>query len=91
MRNASTGRLLLTEVEAKAILSAYGIPVNPTLTASSAAAAVAAAKKLGFPVVLKIHSPDISHKSEVDGVRVFLKDEAEVTRAYEDIIGRAKS
>jgi acetyltransferase len=83
--------LLLSEIEAKAILSAYGIPVNPTLTASSAAAAVAAAKKLGFPVVLKIHSPDISHKSDVDGVRVSLKDEADVTRAYEDIVARAKS
>jgi acetyltransferase len=83
--------LLLSEIEAKAILSAYGIPVNPTLTASSAAAAVAAAQKLGFPVVLKIHSPDISHKSDVDGVRVSLKDEADVTRAYEDIIARAKS
>jgi acetyltransferase len=83
--------LLLSEVEAKAILSAYGIPVNPTLTASSAAAAVAAAQKLGFPVVLKIHSPDISHKSDVDGVRVSLKDEAEVTQAYEDIVTKAKS
>jgi len=83
--------LLLTEVEAKAILSAYGIPVNPTLTASSAAMAAAVAKKLGFPVVLKIHSPDISHKSDVDGVKVSLKTEEEVTRAYEDIVGKAKS
>jgi acetyltransferase len=83
--------LLLSEVEAKAILSAYGIPVNQTLTASSAAAAAAAANKLGFPVVLKIHSPDISHKSDVDGVRVSLKDEAEVTQAYEDIVTKAKS
>jgi acetyltransferase len=83
--------LLLSEIEAKAILSAYGIPVNPTLTASSAAAAVAAAKKLGFPVVMKIHSPDISHKSDVDGVRLSLKDEVDVTQAYEDIVARAKS
>ena len=83
--------LLLSEIEAKAILSAYGIPVNPTLTASSAAAAVAAAQKLGYPVVLKIHSPDISHKSDVDGVRISLKDEADVTRAYEDIVAKAKS
>ena len=81
--------LLLTEIESKAILSAYGIPVNPTLTASSAAAAVAAAKKLGFPVVLKIHSPDISHKTDVDGVRIFLKTEEEVAQAYEDIVGKA--
>jgi acetyltransferase len=83
--------LLLSEIEAKAILSAYGIPVNPTLTASSVAAAAAAAKKLGYPVVLKIHSPDISHKSDVDGVRVSLKDEGDVTQAYEDIVAKAKS
>jgi acetyltransferase len=82
--------LLLTEIEAKAVLSAYGIPVNPTVTASSAGAAVAAAKKLGWPVVMKIHSPDISHKSDVDGVRVFLKTEEEVAQAFEDIVGRAR-
>lgn len=83
--------LLLTEIEAKALLSAYGIPVNPTVTASTAAAASAAARKLGFPVVLKIHSPDISHKSDVDGVRVLLKTEEEVTRAFEDIVARART
>jgi acetyltransferase len=83
--------LLLTEVEAKAILSAYGIPVNPTVTVSSAAAAAAAAAKLGFPVVAKIHSPEISHKSEVDGVRAFLKSEAEVAAAFGDIVNRARA
>jgi acetyltransferase len=83
--------LLLTEVEAKAILSAYGIPVNPTLTVSSAAAAAAVAKKLGFPVVAKIHSPEISHKSEVDGVRAFLKSEEEVAAAFGDIVNRARA
>jgi acetyltransferase len=82
---------LLSEIEAKAVLAAYGIPVNPTLTVSSVAAATQAAKKLGFPVVLKIHSPDISHKSDVDGVRVSLRDEGEVTQAFEDIVGRARS
>jgi len=83
--------LLLTEVEAKAILSAYGIPVNPTLTVSSATAAAAVAKKLGFPVVAKIHSPEISHKSEVDGVRAFLKSEEEVAAAFGDIVNRARA
>jgi acetyltransferase len=82
--------LLLTEVEAKAILSAYGIPVNPTVSVSSAGAAAAAAAKLGFPVVAKIHSPDISHKSDVDGVRTFLKSEEEVAAAFEDIVNRAR-
>ncbi len=83
--------LLLTEVEAKAILSAYGIPVNPTVTASSAEAAAAAAKKLGFPVVAKIHSPEISHKSDVGGVRAFLKSEEEVAAAFEDMVSRARA
>ncbi len=83
--------LLLTEVEAKAILSAYGIPVNPTVTASTAAAAAAAAKKLGFPVVAKIHSPEISHKSDVDGVQAFLKSEEEVAAAFEDMVNRARA
>jgi acetyltransferase len=82
---------LLSEIEAKAVLSAYGIPVNLTLTASSATAAVKAAKKVGYPVVMKIHSPDITHKSDVDGVRLSLKDEAEVAQAYEEIIARAKA
>lgn len=83
--------LLLSEVEAKAILSAYGIPANPTVTVPSSAAAAAAAKKLGFPVVAKIHSPDISHKSDVDGVLAFLKSEKEVTAAFEAIVGRARA
>jgi acetyltransferase len=83
--------LLLTEVEAKAILSAYGIPVNPTVSVSSASAAAAAAKKLGFPVVAKIHSPEISHKSDVDGVRAFLKSEEEVAAAFEDIVNKARA
>ncbi|WP_449245210.1 bifunctional acetate--CoA ligase family protein/GNAT family N-acetyltransferase [Desulfobacca acetoxidans] len=83
--------LLLTEVEAKAILSTYGLPVNPTVTVSSAAAAAAAAKKLGFPVVVKIHSPEISHKSDVDGVRTFLKTEEEVAAAFEEIVNRSRA
>ena len=81
---------VLTEIESKAILSAYGIPVNHTVAASSAAAAVKAAKAMGFPVVLKIHSPDISHKSEVDGVRIHLHQEADVLAAYEEITGKAR-
>lgn len=80
----------LSEIEAKAILSAYGIPVNRTVSVSSAPAAVAAAEKLGYPVVLKIHSYDISHKSEVDGVRTHLKSAAEVQEAFHEIVARAQ-
>ncbi len=85
------GAGLLTEVESKAILSAYGIPVNRTVSASSASAAAEAAKAIGFPVVVKIYSHDITHKSDVDGVRLHLRSEAEVSAAFEEITSRARS
>src|SRR5208337_3568443 len=65
---------ILTEIESKAILSAYGIAVNRTVVASSPPAAAAAAKGMGFPVAVKIYSPDITHKSDVDGVRLHLRN-----------------
>ena len=82
---------VLTEIESKAILSAYGIPVNHTVAASSAAAAAEAAKNIGFPVVVKIFSPDITHKSDVDGVRLRLQSEQEVAAAFEEITSRARN
>ncbi|MGO9018565.1 MAG: GNAT family N-acetyltransferase [Syntrophobacteraceae bacterium] len=81
---------VLTEIESKAILSAYGIQVNPTVAASSPSAAAEAAKGIGFPVVVKISSPDITHKSDIDGVRVYLRSEHEVTAAFEEITSRAR-
>ena len=80
----------MSEIEAKAIFSAYGIPVNRTVSVSSAEAAAEAAAEIGFPVVAKIHSYDISHKSDVDGVRVNLKTPEEVMEAYSQITGRAR-
>jgi acetyltransferase len=80
----------LSEIEAKAIFSAYGIPVNRTVSVSSAEAATEAAGEIGFPVVAKIHSYDISHKSDVDGVRVNLKTPQEVQEAYNEITSRAR-
>ena len=82
---------MLTELESKAILSAYGIPVNPTVAASSAADAASVAQMIGFPVALKINSPDVSHKSEVDGMRFNLQNEKEVMAAYEEIITAVKA
>jgi acetyltransferase len=84
------GEKVLTEIESKAILSAYGIPVNRTIVASSPPAAAEAARSIGFPVVVKIYSPDISHKSDVDGVREYLRSEQEVTAAFEEITSRAR-
>ena len=61
------GRTLLTELEAKQILSAYGIPVVESRTAYTAEAAVACAEAIGFPVVVKLISKTITHKSDVGG------------------------
>ncbi len=77
---------ILTELESKAILSAYGIPVNHTVAASSAPDAAAVARDLGFPVVMKINSPDITHKAEAGGVRLHLHSESEVLAAFHEMI-----
>ena len=76
-------RSLLSEWETKRILSAYGIPVVDTRLATSADAAVAAATAIGFPVVVKLNSSLITHKSDVGGVVVNLQDAAAVRGAYE--------
>jgi len=85
------GHHLLTESESKALLSAYGIPVNRTAAASSSAEAAKAAAELGYPVVLKISSRDITHKSQAGGVVVNLQNESGVIEAYDRIIGNARS
>jgi acetyltransferase len=85
----SDGREMLDELEAKAVLRAYGIPVVPTVeVAPTADAAVAAAREAGFPAVLKILSPDISHKSDVGGVRLNLHDEDAVRHAALQMLER---
>jgi acetyltransferase len=83
------GRELLDEVEAKAVLQAYGIPTVPTeATAPTADAAAKAADRLGYPVALKILSPDISHKSDVGGVALGLADEAALRGAVARMLDR---
>jgi acetyltransferase len=77
------GRTLLTEAEAKEVLAAYGIPVAPAIACRTADEAVAAAGRLGFPVVLKLLSTTVTHKSDVGGVQLDLTDEAAVRRAFE--------
>jgi len=69
----SAGREILTEVEAKEVLGAYGIPVVVTRVATSPAEAVRLADEMGFPVALKILSPDVTHKSDVGGVALNLE------------------
>jgi acetyltransferase len=86
-----TENKLLTEMESKELLSAYGIPVNKMALAASGEEAVEMAKAIGFPVVLKINSRDISHKSDAKGVLLDLKNEQEVSKGYEQIIRNAQS
>ena len=82
---------LLTEMESKALLSAYGIPASRVETAATRAEAVKIAKNMGFPVVLKINSRDITHKSDAKGVLLDLKNSQEVSIGFEQIIQNAKS
>ena len=68
-RAASSGRTLLTEIESKEILELYGIPTVPTRRAKSGEGAVNEAEKIGYPVVLKVHSEIVTHKSDVGVVQ----------------------
>ena len=76
------GAATLMEAAAKSAFAAAGLPVVAEHRAKDAAAAVAAAEKLGFPVVLKLDSPDVAHKTEVGGVELNLTDAAAVTAAF---------
>lgn len=79
------GRTILDEVESKKILQAYGIPVVPTEVAHSAKEAVSLAERMGFPVVLKLYSRTITHKTDVGGVKLNLNNSEAVRQAYEEI------
>jgi len=81
----ASGRTIMTETEGKGLLSAYGITVVETRVAESADRAVALAADLGYPVVLKLNSLTITHKTDVGGVKLNLKDEAGVRKAFAEI------
>jgi acetyltransferase len=81
----SQGRFLLNEVESKQLLSLYGIPTVDTRAAASEDEAAKLAAELGFPVVLKVLSETIKHKTDVGGVKLNLRDEASVRSAYRAI------
>jgi acyl-CoA synthetase (NDP forming) len=85
-RAKKDGRTVLTEIESKQVLAAAGIPVAEAHLATTAEEAGKAAKKVGFPVVIKIVSPDITHKSDVGGVRVGLESQKEVIAAFEEML-----
>ena len=77
---------VLTEHHAKALLAPYGLPESRERLATSAADAAEAASALGFPVALKIASPDMPHKTEAGGVVLGLQDQHSVAAAYDQII-----
>jgi len=85
---ADKGEILAEDVS-KTLLEAYGIPVTKPLPAKTSAEAIKIADLMGYPVVLKIHSPDISHKTEVGGIALDLLDREMVWQAYERIMSAA--
>jgi len=80
-----SGRTILTEYESKQLLACYGIPTVDTRIATTKAEAVKAADAIGYPVVLKIHSETITHKTDVGGVQLNLANAKAVENAYESI------
>jgi acetyltransferase len=87
----ASGRTLLTEVEAKEVLAAYDVPVVSAISCRSTDEAVASARKIGYPVVLKLLSSTLTHKSDVGGVKLNLADDQAVRAAFatiEDSVSR---
>ncbi|MEM8805498.1 MAG: bifunctional acetate--CoA ligase family protein/GNAT family N-acetyltransferase [Cyanobacteria bacterium P01_G01_bin.38] len=85
-RARAENRLLLSEWESKQLLHAYGVPTVATELATSADEAVALAERIGYPVVVKLHSHTITHKTDVGGVKLNLPNGAAVRAAYEAIM-----
>jgi len=79
----------LSEWRSKQILEAYGIPVTKEILARSPEEALAAAKQIGYPVAMKIMSPDLLHKSDIGGVLLNIADAPAVEKAYRDLLERA--
>jgi len=80
-----TGRTVLSEAESKEILALCGVPISETIPAKTAEDACTAAAKIGYPVVIKLHSETITHKSDVGGVILNVRDDAGVKEAFNKI------
>ena len=85
------GRVSLTELESKDIFAAYGLPTTNAKLATSEAEAVKIAQEIGFPIVMKVVSPDILHKSDAGGVKINIKTENEVRESYKTIIANSRA
>lgn len=86
----ASGRDALTEHEGKQLLAAWGIPVTEERCATTVEEALAAAREIGYPVVVKVDSPNILHKTEAGALRVGIGDEGALRRAYDDILRNAR-
>jgi len=86
----SAGRKVLDAVESKAVVAAFGLPVVRSTPAHDPAEALAIAEEIGFPLVMKIHSPDITHKSDVDGVRLGISHGEDVRTCFNDLTETAQ-
>ncbi|MGB5492932.1 MAG: bifunctional acetate--CoA ligase family protein/GNAT family N-acetyltransferase [Sedimenticolaceae bacterium] len=84
-------RYTLSNTEAKAVLRAFHIPTTPSINVDSAADALVAAESLGLPVAMKINSPDISHKSDVGGVRLNIHEPRSVRTTFREIMESVKA
>jgi len=85
------GRDALTEIEAKQVFAAYNLPVTKITLAKTEDDAVTYAEKIGYPIVMKIVSPDILHKSDAGGVKVNIKDETGVREAWKTILENVRA
>ncbi len=86
----ASGRDLLLSPEAAEVAELYKIPAAPSKLAQNAKEATAQAREMGYPVVMKIASPDIMHKTDVGGVKIGLNTEEEVAQAFEEIMANSK-
>jgi len=89
LNNSDTGAL--SERESKNLLSVFGIPSGSEVVATTRSEAIKIAKQVGYPLAMKIDSPDILHKTEAKAIRLNIFNEAEMVRAYEEIIENAKA
>ncbi len=86
----SEGRKMLSDMESKALLRAFHVPVNMTIEARDPREALVAAETLGFPIAMKINSPDVVHKTDVGGVKINIAHAASVKRAFHEITSNAR-
>jgi acetyltransferase len=84
------GYSTLAEGEAREVISAYGFSVPRSILVNSKESAIKVAEEIGYPVVLKVASPDILHKSDIGGVRVGIRNSSDVVQAFEEILEKAR-